>query len=544
MAMATDGHRSATSCFAAALIAIGVAGATSATAADIAATGAGTTAVTGTSAPDAGTAGAAMASANRWRFVPNINLRETATDNVDQSSDANRKGDFITEIIPGLSIEGNGARVKAHLNYRMDSLIYARDSSKNNLQNYLDAGGTVEAIENFLFVDGTASITQDAVSAFGPRPTDATSTTNNRTETRAFQLSPYIRGRLGATSTDYEARYSYSVLQSSESTASNSRVGEFTASLKGLTRWTDVGWQLLGDSQSVDNDVQRDTQAARARGVLTYTIDPQFQLSATGGYERNDYVTLDTVDKVTYGAGFQWAPTPRTSVHGTWERRFFGDGWDYGASHRTPFFSFDLSDRRDVNTDAQSRTSAGSGAAYDLLFAALTTRIPNPIDRAAEALRILHGGGIPPGLGLPPDFLVGTAFVERRQQASAAFLGVRNTFTFIVYQVHRDALGAGAEGNVPSDQTDNIKERGGSAAYSHRLSGMSSVSAMVSLIRTTSDTSNLASRQWDGRVSYVTQLGPRTSGSLEYRYVRFDGEGSGTSDYRENAVVASVLLQF
>jgi uncharacterized protein (PEP-CTERM system associated) len=542
MAMATDGHRSATTCcFATALLAIGIAGATAATAADIAATGAGAPATGAAEGSPSGT----LASANRWRFVPSVNLRETATDNVDQSSDANKTGDFITEIIPGISIEGNGARVKGHFNYRMDNLIYARDSSKNNLQNFLDADGSVEAIEHFLFIDGTASITQEALSPFGPRPTDATSTTRNRTETRAFELSPYIRGRLGETSTDYDVRYRYSVVHSTGDASDNSRVGEATASLRGLTRWTDLGWQVMANSQTIDNDVQRDTQADRARGVLTYTVDPQFQVYGTGGYERNDYVTAETVGRTTYGGGFQWAPTPRSNVHGLWERRFFGNGWDVGARHRTPFFSFDVSDRRDVTTDSQIRTSAGSGAAYDLVFAALTTRIPNPIDRAAETLRILQGGGIPPGLGLPPDFLVGTAFVEHRQQASAAFLGVRNTVAFTVYQLHRNTLAADTTGiNGPANQADNTRERGASAAYSHRLTPSSSLSAIGSLLRTTSETGNLASHQWDGRVSYVTQLGPHASGSLEYRYVRFDSDIGSASDYRENALTASVLLQF
>ncbi|MEO8976016.1 MAG: hypothetical protein ABI552_09710, partial [Casimicrobiaceae bacterium] len=194
----------------------------------------------------------------------------------------------------------------------------------------------------------------------------------------------------------------------------------------------------------------------------------------------------------------------------------------------------------------QSATSINSGAAYDLLFAALTTRFPDALDRAAEAQRILQGGEIPPNLGLPPDFLVGGVYVERRQQASAAFLGVRNTLTFIVYQVNRQPLGVGDSLTTPPGYLSDTREKGASATFSHRLSGFSSVTAITSWQRTTgeSSTRDLTSRQWDARLLYVTQLGRRTSGSLEYRHTRFNSDAGGNSDYRENALIGSLLYQF
>jgi uncharacterized protein (PEP-CTERM system associated) len=249
--------------------------------------------------------------------------------------------------------------------------------------------------------------------------------------------------------------------------------------------------------------------------------------------------------EATYGGGFEWAPTPRTNVYGNWEKRFFGTGWNYGAKHRTPYFSFAFNSTRDVNTDAQRTAGIGAGAAFNLLFAALTTRIPDPIDRAAEAQRLLREGGIPADLGLPPDFLVGTVFVERRNELSAAFLGVRNTVTFIVYQSTRDALGVQAEPIVASNVQPDTKEWGASAGYSYRLTGFSTLSAVGSWRRTTGEsTTSLASDQWDGRLSYVTQLGRRTSGSLELRHSRFNGDNGSTSDYRENAFIASLLMRF
>ncbi len=514
MATATERRRSSRTLRRAVLLGLGVAGSTAALAAD------------------------------GWTFAPSVQVKGTATDNVDQSPDGSKRSDFVTEVVPGIRIDGNGKRVKLHLDYQMDSVIYARESSQNDIRNSLNANGSVEAIENFFFVDGSASIAQQAVSAFGPRPTDNTTVSNNRTETRTYSVSPYVRGQF-AGSTNYIVRYTYTDLTSTSDQASDSKVSEASAHIGGATRLTSLAWAGEIDSQQVDNTQRRDTQADRARAILTYTLDPQFRITGTGGYERNDYATLEATGHATYGAGFEWGPTPRSNVYGHWERRFFGNGWDYGASHRTPFLSFSLRSSRDVNTDAQSAAGIGPGSAFNLLFAALTTRFPDPIDRAAEAQRLLREGGIPADLGLPPDFLVGSVFVERRTQLSAAFLGVRNTLAFIVYQTTRDALGAATETGTPSNVQPNTKEWGASADYSHKLTGFSSVGAGTSWRRTTGESSsNLASDQWDGHLRYVTQLGRRTSGSLEYRHTRFTGDSGGTSDYTENAFIASLLMQF
>ncbi len=53
----------------------------------------------------------------------------------------------------------------------------------------------LEAIEDFLFVDFSGNISQQVLSPFGPRPVSTANFSNNRVETRAYQVSPYARGR-------------------------------------------------------------------------------------------------------------------------------------------------------------------------------------------------------------------------------------------------------------------------------------------------------------------------------------------------------------
>jgi uncharacterized protein (PEP-CTERM system associated) len=535
--MATDG-RAARAIRIAGWLAFGVAGATSAQV---------TEAPFSSPAPATATAPAATtepASSGRggWTFVPTISLRGTATDNVDQAPGDLARSDFITEIIPGIRIDGNGKRVKLHLDYRMDNLIYARDSSQNDLRNYLNAFGSLEAIEHVLFIDARAAIDQEAISPFGPRPTVTNGT--NRTETRTYQVSPYVQGRLLGT-TSYLLRYDYVDQHTTESATGDEQNSLVTGRLQGETRIDALGWSLEATSQRTNYEQSRDTQDDRARGVLVYAFDPQFHVNVTGGYERNNYVTLQTEGNATYGGGFEWAPTPRSKVYGNWEHRFFGEGWNYGASNRSPYLALSYSDRRDVTTDAQSSIGgAGYTAAYNMLFAALATRFPDPIDRAAEAQRLLDSGNIPSDLGLPSDFIVGNSYVERRQEARAALLGVRNTLSFAIYRLTRDNLVATGP-DIPPGTTPDTREWGGSANLAHKLTPFTTFNVGGTWHETTSTSGpDITSKEWTARMGLATQFGPRTTGSLEYRFTRFTSDATTNSDYRENEFIATLYYQF
>ncbi len=540
MAMATDG-RAARAIRIAGLLAFGVAGAASAQLDD---------APYSAPAPAPAKADATAASGEPgsqgrggWVFVPSITVRGTATDNVDQLPDNRARSDFITEIIPGIRIDGSGRRVKLHLDYRMDNLIYARDSSQNDLRNFLNAFGSLEAIEHFLFIDARAAIDQEAISPFGPRPTDTT-TSANRTETRTYQVSPYVQGRLAGT-TNYLVRYDYTDLHSTSTATGNERTSLVTARLQGETRIDALGWSADATSQRSDFETARDTQDDRVRGTAIYAFDPQLHVHVTAGYERNNYITLQTEGNTTYGGGFEWAPTQRSKVFGNWEHRFFGDGWNYGASNRSPYLALSFSDKRDVTTDAQSRIGgAGYTAAYNMLFAALATRIPDPADRASEVQRLLESGNIPGDLGLPSDFVVGNSYIERRQEASAAILGVRNTISFAVYRLTRDNLVATGP-DVPPATTPNTREWGASANLGHKVTPFTTFN-LGGTWRETSATSgaDIKSKEWTARTGLATHFGRHTTGTVEYRHTHFNSDAGTNSDYTENALIATLFYQF
>ncbi|HOG03700.1 MAG TPA: TIGR03016 family PEP-CTERM system-associated outer membrane protein, partial [Accumulibacter sp.] len=145
------------------------------------------------------------AHAENWRITPTLAVNETLTNNLYLTS-SNRTSDLVTGITPGISIEGKGARASLRLSYAFTEQLYARESSSNGHQNALTAIGTLEAIDDWLFIDATGSISQQYLSAFGAISPSTANVNRNQTETSSYSISPYIKGRF-LTSTEYFLRY-------------------------------------------------------------------------------------------------------------------------------------------------------------------------------------------------------------------------------------------------------------------------------------------------------------------------------------------------
>lgn len=316
---------------------------------------------------------AAGVAAQSWKIESSARLDFTGTDNVGLEAGDRKQDDYYFEVTPAISVRGQSARLKGQLGYQLHSFVYARDSGRSDIQNSLNASGTLEVIEDWFYVDARASIAQQAVSAFGPRPTDTGTTNANQTESRALQISPYIKGRLGTTA-DYSVRYSYTPFSTTTDAVSSSWTETWLAQISGRTTLSQLGWSADINDERIHYKQGRDSESSRARGMLQWQFDPQFRVNVVGGFERNNFLTFDTENYSNYGMGFEWAPTERTKVKALREHRFFGNGWNYEFTHRTPLTAWSYRESRDVTTNSSALFGAGATAAFDLLFNALASR--------------------------------------------------------------------------------------------------------------------------------------------------------------------------
>lgn len=485
--------------------------------------------------------------AGDWKITPTIAVNETATDNVALSS-TQKKGDLITDVNPGIRIEGTGGRSKLRFDYQLHNLFHAQDSTRDRTQNSLNAFGTLEALENWFFIDASGMISQQSISAFGGTTSTAVNTNvgTNTTESSTYRLSPYLRGSFGSFA-DYQLRYNLTTTSTKSNRAFDSDTNEMVATLKGATALASLGWSLDATSQKIKFGNGRSNEADRLRGVLTYQIDPQFRVSLIGGREANDYLTASKEGHTTKGGGLDWSPTERTQVSASREDRFFGNSNSFSFSHRTAGTAWKYSESKDASVQPSQQQSVGLGTYYDLLFGLYASAIPNPVRRAAFVNSLLAIGGISPTAQLQGGFLTSGVSLQRRREMSFALVGVRNTVTFAATQSESQnlsqaslTLGAAAVGDFSLAQ--HIRQRGASVNWSHNLTALSSLTGGFSRLNSTGSggATSLETTQRMMTLNFTTQLGPQTNAGLGARRVQVDGSTS----YTENALTGVVSHQF
>ena len=482
--------------------------------------------------------------AGEWTITPSISVNETATDNVDLVQ-RNRTSSLITDIVPGINILGTGDRGNLRFDYQMHNLYYSDDSSRNNHQNYLNAAGTLEALENWLFIDANASISQQNLSAFRGSTSYYvdTNNSNNTTETSTYRLSPYFKGVFGV-STEYELRYNLAKTSYSELNAYDTATQELLAKLKGLTRFSKLGWAIDASKQKTDLDRGRDTEADLFRGIVTYQYDPQFRFSLIGGRESNDYVTLDKESHTIKGLGFEWSPTERTLFSASREDRFFGNSDNISFTHRTAGTAWKFRQTKDVVTSTDQAT--GSVGTYFSLFDSMfISAIPDPVARAAFVNSLLQSNGISPTAQLQGGFASTGVTLEKRRELSFALNGVRNTVTFALTQTDSEDMsksaGLGWYSGVDFAYLDQIRQTGASVNWSHKLTGLSSLTGSLSRLKSEGRGGSTIDTDEDMfTVNFLTKVGPSTNIGVGFRRTDFDG----TTNYTENAVTGTFSHRF
>ena len=490
----------------------------------------------------------ASAYAGEWTITPTLAITETATDNV-ALSDRNKKSDLISDVNPGIRIEGSGGRSKLRLDYQMHNLFYAQDSSRNEIQNSLNALGTLEAVDNWLFIEASGNISQQSLSAFGSSSSSSSVNVNtnlNSTETATYRISPYIVGSFGSFA-DYQLRYNLATTSWKSSLSNDENTSELVGSLKGNTRFASLGWSVDASTQTVDYDRGRDSEDDRLRGVLTYQINPQFRVLLIGGVESNNYQSRDKESNTTSGAGFDWSPTERTLLSVSREDRFFGPANTISFTHRTARTAWKYTDTEDVVTQTDQQSTAGLGTYYDLFYNMLSYSIPDQAQRAAAVSSMLLSAGIPLNAELEGSFLTNGSTIEHRRELSFALLGSRNTLTFAGGETQSERASQGALisalGASSFSDAQKIRQRFASINWSHKLTPYSSLIASAS--RTNSKGSgtgiaNLETTEQMYNLNFTTQLGPKTNAGVSFRHV----VGDGTVDYTENALTGTLSHRF
>jgi uncharacterized protein (PEP-CTERM system associated) len=460
-----------------------------------------------------------------WTVTPSITLRETYTDNVFIGTDPPRS-DFVTQVTPGIRIDGRSPRLAANLTYAPSAIFYARNNEANDVANYLDAFARLEAVERFFFVEAAGNVNQSFVTPFAAQPGDITLVTQNRVETRTLSFSPYVR-REGP-DLEFELRSRNTWTTSDQDGLGDFRTREWSGHVAGPVRR--FGWAL----EFEDTEITRynlalsrpDDKARLYRGRLFYQPDPAWRLSVSAGEEENNYVLLQTQKTTIYGAGLAWRPGPRTSADLEYENRFFGPSRLARFNHRTRLTAWSVTYSRNTSTYQEEVLRLPPGNTSALLDAAFTARFPDPAQRRAAVQDFVRASNAPAFLSDSLAFYTQRVYLREGVDASLALVGARSAIAFSAFAVENSDISADALGVVldPLLLSNRVKQKGFGAYAQHRLTPATILGANGKRIYSRDERTGFNSRDDYFNLILSHTVTPRTTAFAGASVTRFQSE--------------------
>jgi uncharacterized protein (PEP-CTERM system associated) len=481
------------------------------------------------------------AAAETWRFEPSLGVEETLTSNADLNNTTKHRNDFVTQLTHGFRVQKQVAHTSLNGFVALPVLFYARTGADNNkVEPNANLLGTWELVDRLLFVDGAIAVNQQYLSPFGARSDSLVNATNNRYTSQIYRISPYLKGDAGS-------EYSYELRDNNIFTNGNANVvtGAYTNELIGSFRRDPrpFGWAVeinRADTKFQGQDRQL-TELARLRGL--YQVDPQVQLSTSGGYEHNELL-VESTDNVVYGAGIRWRPTDRTNFDANWEHRFFGSSYNVSFDHRAPLSVWSLSASRNITTYPQQLASLPGGTdVAGALNALFLSRVPDAAQRQALVNQLIVDRGLPAVLSNAVNLYTQQITLQQSLLATAGFLGARNTMFFSAYHQRNEPItGSGIVLPPFLSLFNNNTQIGGNLVWSHSLTPVLTLTGSVDGSRTESLDQSATSKQGSVGATLTQTLSALTSVYTGIRYQVFHSNVS--ADYEEAAVFVGVNHRF
>lgn len=417
-----------------------------------------------------------------WWTQSSITTQATLTNNANYGTTGERAGDLIIEVIPSISFNREGSRLRASGFLSLDMLAYVDGTQTSRILPQASIFSSLEAVENLFFVDGTLSANQSFINPFLPRA--EFSSTNNKFTSVQAGIAPYLKGNIGQyVNWLIRSDNSFTWTTQTDQPLSNAYYVRNLAEISRQPTPFGVTLRLTNDMTRIENQVQPDQTLNTGLAIFNYAFSPQFTFGLRGGYENTTYTAQETAGPV-YGANVAWKPSPLTSLIGYWEERFYGPSYQFEASHRQRRFATSANFYRTISTYPQvlfqiPSTSDVSG----LLNAILTARFPDPLERAQAAQELMLRQGLPDALPAGTYIYNQSANILTGGNVNWALIGPRNTLALNLYYLKTDLL---PDARVPPTFIvfNNNIQQGGGISLSHSLTPVISLNGTVSTLYT------------------------------------------------------------
>lgn len=481
------------------------------------------------------------ATGNRGRALTvgtSASVTETLTDNA-MLRDSEKRSDAITQLTAGLAAALRSDRINGALDYQLTGLVHARESKSDRVGQSLRSAVNAELIDNLFYLDAAASISRQAISAFGIQDAGRALDNPNTTEVRNIALTPSLRGRIGDSAV-FDARVTFA--RQSTQDIDRGDLSTRTESLSvGARPGVRLGWNASLVRSHYEFKDGRKTSDARALVGLTYQHDPSLRFSASLGREENDITTLGTKNNNTWGVGVVWVPSPRTSLSASRDHRFFGDAHSLSFQHRGAQTTWRFTSSRDLQNAQPNQATTVLQDAFDQFFARFANQIPNVDQRRDFVLALMEQLGIPTSAVVSSAFLNSAVTLVSRQELGVVWQGRRSSATLTAFR--SDTRRVDGVSSVLDDLTTDpsVRQQGVSLTLGHRLTPVAGINLTLSWQRNRGATESRNNELSSAMLNWTTRLGPSSNLSLGARHVEFDTQ---QNPYTENAVYATFGVRF
>lgn len=464
-----------------------------------------------------------LLTAAEWRLTPSISLTETYTDNVTLNSGSGTESDWISQINPALSLTGKGRRLDLTFGYRMQNILYAGDSDRNNTNHQLNTKLKATLAPRWLFLDASSTLSQQVLSPDENVGIGNLGVVSGREDVLTASISPYIATRLSNRVLG-DFRFTHDRVSYSGNAAADSSSDQISLSLQSAKAFGSWTWALRYTEQDTKYSGQATTQNRENQKRRDTVLDLGYQLSVgirlTGqaGYEDNDYqlgVDSEEPQDRYWTVGAVWSPSSQTTLTASGGRRYFGRTWKLDWSHQARRHSWQLAYDENLTTRRQLQLEQRDLLAFD------QNGIPI-IDPVTQDQLVL-----------PANVLVSTdeVFLNRRANFQWTMAHRKSTTSFKLNRSRRELQ--------ESDTTDITT--GIDLGWDWRVSRNGTFKANMSSQKTERDTGS--DRYKLIGLNYEEQLGKHVSSSFEVRNVHRDTSGVSNS-YSENQLSASLRMSW
>ncbi|MBS3963330.1 MAG: TIGR03016 family PEP-CTERM system-associated outer membrane protein [Methylomonas sp.] len=252
-------------------------------------------------------------------LAPSLSLTEMFSDNLNLSDNAKKSG-FVTEVAPGMSVFGVSPWGSSNLRYRLQGLHNAGASDAIDINHQLQMQTFYQLVRNQLFVDSTASISQQNINN-ALIATDNLSGQRNRSTVQNFSISPFWTPRFGQYATGlFRMGYQHSSFNNEIDLVNNALLGNLISDSESYTRqagltsgskFNRVMWGLNYSGQDQNRESGRNVTFEQYTGNLRYFINRNFNVFASGGFDDNSFATQAgrIRNGFHYTLGGRWQPS-------------------------------------------------------------------------------------------------------------------------------------------------------------------------------------------------------------------------------------------